>query len=551
MVYYIRRTDGSILTTLTEKELDEQYSMYLVGYPDSIMNGLNSVKYHDAEIINGNFIRLLENSAGNSAPSNPIDGQLWFNRTDKTLRYFDGNNWVELTAIVEGYTRLPLFTPINYKSTPNSLSFVNSKSFGWLYSSQYVGAYNYLISQFTPTGKFEIGDDYYTITFSDGDLQVTSVPITTGVLQDLIDWCTTQGYITTGSTITDLIITKVLPPQTETIQDTTITFYETYDHKKVITPDQEANCVVIYNATNSADYYIIDTINKRFKLPRENTYSVIVDNEGNLSSYKEETTYYYLGLSDIGNSQKIAAMKVEVINKKLDNDLGNISSDGEQVIRDIIGGSGGAGGASDKIGSIIALFASSTYTPDGCLPCDGTEYNKSDYSVFFTTYLAGGKLATCTYEEYESDITTYGQCAKFGLDTTNNKFKVPTIKDGSYLTQALSDTEIGKAYNESLPNVIIPGSSGASQKVNTSMSGSTANSASNISLGDINPVYQDGAKVQGDNVRVRFFVVVAVVPDDLSDDILNSKADKSQFQKVNELPETPNENVLYFIPENE
>ena len=185
------------------------------------------------------------------------------------------------------------------------------------------------------------------------------------------------------------------------------------------------------------------------------------------------------------------------------------------------------------------------------MPCDGTEYNKSDYSVFFTTYLAGGKLATCTYEEYESDITTYGQCAKFGLDTTNNKFKVPTIKDGSYLTQALSDTEIGKAYNESLPNVIIPGSSGTSQKVNTSMSGSTANSASNISLGDINPVYQDGAKVQGDNVRVRFFVVVAVVPDDLSDDILNSKADKSQFQKVNELPETPNENVLYFIPENE
>lgn len=229
---------------------------------------------------------------------------------------------------------------------------------------------------------------------------------------------------------------------------------------------------------------------------------------------------------------------------------------------------GGAGGASDKIGSIIALFASSTYTPDGCLPCDGTEYNKSDYSVFFTTYLAGGKLATCTYEEYESDITTYGQCAKFALDTTDNKFKVPTIKDGSYLTQALSDTEIGKAYNESLPNITGATKIGSTNyQVDSTTSGAfeyDTSSHFNIGAGsDVGLIptkfnasrssstYQDNAKVQGDNVRVRFFVVVAVVPDDLSDDILNSKADKSQFQVVDALPETPDENVFYFIPESE
>lgn len=187
---------------------------------------------------------------------------------------------------------------------------------------------------------------------------------------------------------------------------------------------------------------------------------------------------------------------------------------------------GGAGGASDKIGSIIALFASSTYTPDGCLPCDGTEYNKSDYSVFFTNYLAGGKLATCTYEEYESDITTYGQCAKFGLDTTNNKFKVPTIKDGSYLTQALSDTEIGKAYNESLPNITGTTKIGSTNyQVDSTTSGAfeyDTSSYFNVDAGNgvgliptkfnasrSSSAYQDGAKVQGDNVRVRFFVVVS------------------------------------------
>lgn len=186
---------------------------------------------------------------------------------------------------------------------------------------------------------------------------------------------------------------------------------------------------------------------------------------------------------------------------------------------------GGAGGASDKIGSIIALFASSTYTPDGCLSCDGTEYNKSDYSVFFTTYLAGGKLATCTYEEYESDITTYGQCAKFALDTTNEKFKVPTIKDGSYLTQALSDTEIGKAYNESLPNITgaiscgvvsQPYQEGAlyKEEQKPGFDGSYAGSDSDMTRLMFNAsrsssTYQDGAKVQGDNVRIRFFVVVS------------------------------------------
>ena len=520
MTYYIRKTDGSILTTLTEKELDEQYSMYLIGYPDSVMGiGGSDVRYHDAEMINGNFVRLLENFADYSAPPNPIQGQLWFNKSDKTLKYFDGNSWIELTAIVEGYTRLPLFTPIGYKSNPNSLSFVNSKNFDWLYSSQYTGAYNYLVAQFTPTGKFEIGDDYYTIMFSDGDLQVTDVLITTGTLQDLKDWCTTQGYTTTGSTISDLIVTKVLPAQTETIKDITITYYETYDHKKIITPTEETNCIDIYTATNSAYYYIVDIANERFKLPRENVYDIVVDNEGHQSLAKEETTYYYLGISDIDDIAKIAAMKVEVIGKKLDNDLGKISSTGEQVIKDIIGASGNKGGASDKIGSIISMLVSSTYAPDGCLPCDGTEYNKSAYNSFYTSYLVSGKLATCTYEEYEADITTYGQCAKFALDTINKKFKTPTIKDGSYLTQALSDTEIGKAYNESLPNITgdvyswDTNQTGAFYKKEAKNAGTTNTSQQSAINGfdasRSSSTYQDNAKVQGDNVRVRFFVVVS------------------------------------------
>ena len=510
MTYYIRKTDGSILTTLTEKELDEQYSMYLIGYPDSVMGiGGSDVRYHDAEIINGNFVRLLENFADYSAPSNPIQGQLWFNKSDKTLKYFDGNSWIELTAIGEGYTRLPLFTPIGYKSNPNSLSFVNSKNFDWLYSSQYTGAYNYLVAQFTPTGKFEIGDDYYTIMFSDGDLQVTDVLITTGTLQDLKDWCITQGYTTTGSTISDLIVTKVLPAQTETIKDITITYYETYDHKKIITPTEETNCIDIYTATNSAYYYIVDIANERFKLPRENVYDIVVDNEGHQSLAKEETTYYYLGISDIDDIAKIAAMKVEVIGKKLDNDLGNISSTGEQVIKDIIGASGNKGGASDKIGSIISMLVSSTYTPDGCLPCDGTEYNKSAYNSFYMNYLAGGKLVTCTYEEYQQDITTYGQCAKFGLDTMNNKFKVPTI-----LNNLLTKTDnVPVVYGTTTVvgnNVPVPDERAGFVGSTISSNGGVLKLATPDKIAISNNGYTDIlAKLSQNSIALRFFVVVS------------------------------------------
>ncbi len=130
------------------------------------------------------------------------------------------------------------------------------------------------------------------------------------------------------------------------------------------------------------------------------------------------------------------------------------------------------------------------------------------------------RLATCTYAEYAEDISNYGQCAKFAVDTTNNKFKVPTIKDGAYITQALSDTEIGKAYKESLPN--ITGTFQAAQDVASTGAFQTDTAGhvpyaegdwygyiTSFSASRSSSTYQTGAKVQGDNVRLRYFVVVA------------------------------------------
>lgn len=177
------------------------------------------------------------------------------------------------------------------------------------------------------------------------------------------------------------------------------------------------------------------------------------------------------------------------------------------------------------IGTIFPCVCSKDWTPENALAVDGSEYTSGQFPTLWTDFLTATtpKLATCTYEQYASDIETYGQCAKFAVDTENNKFKVPTIKDGSYITQALSDTEIGKAYNESLPN--IKGDLPVNQNQINDASGvfnitkgtswthantSTAGGCTNINFdaSRSSSVYQDNAKVQGNNVRLRWFVVV-------------------------------------------
>ena len=54
----------------------------------------------------------------------------------------------------------------------------------------------------------------------------------------------------------------------ETISGITVQFYLADDGHKICPDSQESNVVSIYNATGMAWYYIIDTVNQRFKLPR-------------------------------------------------------------------------------------------------------------------------------------------------------------------------------------------------------------------------------------------------------------------------------------------
>ena len=88
MAYTINKTDGTIIAQVEDGVLNTDTSLQLIGR--------NYQSY--GEPFNENLVKLLENSAGTSAPSNPIRGELWYDVTNLQLKVYDGNNFVAIGA---------------------------------------------------------------------------------------------------------------------------------------------------------------------------------------------------------------------------------------------------------------------------------------------------------------------------------------------------------------------------------------------------------------------------------------------------------------------
>ena len=181
--------------------------------------------------------------------------------------------------------------------------------------------------------------------------------------------------------------------------------------------------------------------------------------------------------------------------------------------------------SSTLIGSIQSVMASSTYVPNGCVPADGAEYTKAQFTTLYTDYLASGKLLTCTYTEWTAQVGLTGNCAKFALDTTNQKFKVPLLKDGDSITQANSAAELGKSVKAGLPDLIgtigirtgyemtgvfenVANSSGAVLGAFGTTDASVTNKPQ-FRASKWNSIYGNSTTVTDEQVRLRHFVVVA------------------------------------------
>ena len=99
MAYTVNYTDlsqkGSIV--VEDNTVNQQTSLDLPGR--------NTTAYGTA--IAENFLHLLENFAFNTAPTNPVEGQLWYDTTPgiDQLKLYDGTNWVSASGLKKATTQ--------------------------------------------------------------------------------------------------------------------------------------------------------------------------------------------------------------------------------------------------------------------------------------------------------------------------------------------------------------------------------------------------------------------------------------------------------------
>ena len=84
------------------------------------------------------------------------------------------------------------------------------------------------------------------------------------------------------------------------------------------------------------------------------------------------------------------------------------------------------------VGFIFWGSYSEDYVPKNSLKTDGTEFTAASGQMFnqlWTGSILTGELDTCSYAEYETELTMTGSCYKWAVDTANEKFRIPFIPD--------------------------------------------------------------------------------------------------------------------------
>ena len=102
MAYTINLTDGNVFATISDGTVNTASSMTLVGK--------NYAGY--GELLDENFIQLLENFSSTSSGGNPtsgklaapLQGQLWWDKTSALLKVYNGSIWKTISAATSSGT---------------------------------------------------------------------------------------------------------------------------------------------------------------------------------------------------------------------------------------------------------------------------------------------------------------------------------------------------------------------------------------------------------------------------------------------------------------
>lgn len=96
MAYTINKTDGTILATVADGQIDTLSS-------DLTLIGKNYSGF--GESLNENLVKLLENFSNAAAPTHPIRGQIWFDVTESKLKVYNGTGFVPVSSATISGTR--------------------------------------------------------------------------------------------------------------------------------------------------------------------------------------------------------------------------------------------------------------------------------------------------------------------------------------------------------------------------------------------------------------------------------------------------------------
>lgn len=252
----------------------------------------------------------------------------------------------------------------------------------------------------------------------------------------------------------------------------------------------------------------------------------------------------YIGNDEV--SQKI------MLNQTVDSNLPEIS---ENTKGKILSNNGSALEWVDNPNTkIIGSFG---YTldevaPDGCVFCDGSEYEKAKFPDFYQS-LVDNKRKSVDYATFDSSVSTNGSCGFFGLDTENEKFKVPMLKD-VYLKAGQEPIIFG---GESLPNItgehvadLVLSPTGAFYTKDELVDYAGGNEQAKIVVFDASrssPTYQNEAKVNPDYVAYKVFVVIYNTETEISEsqtseflntvNEINNKIDSSRTNCITKIPQ--------------
>jgi hypothetical protein len=89
MAYQINKTDGTIVATVADGQIDDRSL-------DITLIGKNYSGF--GEIFNENLVKILENFAETTQPDHPLRGQIWFDSSESKLKVYNGISFVPVSS---------------------------------------------------------------------------------------------------------------------------------------------------------------------------------------------------------------------------------------------------------------------------------------------------------------------------------------------------------------------------------------------------------------------------------------------------------------------